>query len=763
MPRLRIRGYTDEPSYEPGETVKVHVSADDPGSYHAELVRLINGDPHPGGPGPREEVVDVASNGDYPARVQRTQNGGYVQVPDPEGVLAPEGSFSVHVFVSAMLPGRGRQGIISRWDDAAKTGWSLQVDGDGALQFVVGDGSGATSSVTSDRRLFADTFYSVTVTYDADAGVLRLLQKSVVGSANGVFGKVFPLDSDTTVTEPAAVAPAAADVPLIIAGVAESAAGADGRTWVVANFNGKVDSPAVFRGAATAEDAAALDTGVLPGALTVIARWDFAAGFTKHGLEDDVIHEVSGAGLDGFTVNSPDRAMTGWNWQGTEEVFKYCPEQYGAIWFHEDSLDDCRWDVDLEVGLPLDLGSGCYAVRLTHGDAVDWVPFFVRPPAGTATAKILLLVPTYSYLAYANSQVMQNAPTAQAIMGHFTTLEEIDLELNENSGYGLSTYDYHVDGRGCQYSSWRRPILNMRPRYTHEFGTVWQYPADLQLVDWLTSQGFEFDVATDHDLQREGVELFKRYNVVMTGTHPEYYSRQMVEAWETYLAEGGRGMYLAGNGMYWIASPHPQKPWLVEIRKGEQGDQAWRARPGELYHGTSGERGGLWRMRGRSSAKVWGVVYTSHCLDVGFGFEPMPDSYDPKLSWMFEGIKPGEVIGDFGLVNQGAAGVEVDRYDQAAGTPPNAYLVGSSYSGSNNWVLVPEEAYFAHPGMNAPEHPLVRGDLVFFSTANGGAMWSASSMAWCGSLQYNGCDNNVSRMTANVLQHFAQDGALPEI
>jgi len=763
MSRLRLRGYTDVPSYEPGQRVKVHVSADDPGTYTAEVVRLINGDPHPDGPGPREEVVATEANGSYPARWQRTQSGGYVEVPDPDGVLAPSGSFSVHVFLSAMVPTRGRQAVVSRWDDATSTGWSLEVDEEGALRFVVGDGSGTTASVTSERRLFADTFYSVSATYDAEAGTLGLFQKSVVGSTNGRFGKVFPIDSDTAVTGPATVAPAAAAVPFLVAGVAESAPGDDGRTWVVAAFNGKIEAPTLLAGAVTAADAAVLDTGALPEGREVIARWDFAHGFTKQGLEDDVVHEVGGAGLDGFTVNQPDRAMTGWNWQGVEEVFKYCPEEYGAIWFHEDSLDDCRWEPDFEVPLPADLPSGCYAVRLTQGDAVDWVPFFVRPKAGTATAKILLLVPTYSYLAYANSQVMQNAPTAQAIMGHFTTLEEIDLELNENSGYGLSTYDYHVDGRGCQYSSWKRPILNMRPRYTHEFGTVWQYPADLQLVDWLTTMGFEFDVATDHDLQEQGVDLFKRYNVVLTGSHPEYYSRQMIEAWESYLADGGRGMYLAGNGMYWIASPHPQKPWLLEIRKGEQGDQAWRARPGEYYHGTSGERGGLWRMRGRASAKTWGVVYTSHCLDVGFGYVPMPDAQDPKLSWMFEGIEPGEEIGDFGLVNQGAAGIEVDRYDQAAGTPPNAYLVASSYSESNNWVLVPEENYFAFPGMFAPEHPMVKGDIVYFSTSNGGAMWSASSMAWCGSLQYDGCDNNVSRMTANVVRHFAQDGALQEI
>lgn len=279
----------------------------------------------------------------------------------------------------------------------------------------------------------------------------------------------------------------------------------------------------------------------------------------------------------------------------------------------------------------------------------------------------------------------------------------------------------------------------------------------------MTEAGFEYDVATDHDLMNEGVELFKRYNVVITGSHPEYYTEDMVDAWEKYLEGGGRGMYLAGNGMYWIAEQHPEKPHVLEIRKGEQGDQAWKSRPGEVYMGLNGLRGGLWRLRGRSSAKVWGVVYTSHGLDVSCPFFPMSDARDPDLAWMFEGMSTDEPIGDFGLVYGGAAGLEVDRYELMAGTPPNTKLVASSYGHSRNWGLVPEEQYFVHSGMNGPEHPLVRGDIVYFSTKNGGAHFSSSSMSWVSSLQWNDYSNNVAAMTANVIKRFAKDGPLDEI
>jgi N,N-dimethylformamidase len=760
MSQIRIRGYCDMPSAAPGETLRFYVSCDNPGDYHAQLVQLINGDVNPAGPGFRQQVIEHPKNGTYPARAQRTQAGGYIEVSDLRGALAFTDSFSVHTFVSAMTPDRGRQGLVTRWNEARQAGWALLID-DSALTFVIGDGSGQ-ALVRSERRLFADTFYSVTAVYDAGTSELRLYQKPVVNSTNGRFGLVFPLDSTSTVTASATVRPTDGDVPVILAGYSE-ATGA-GRTWVAGNFNGKLDSPSLFR-EALAEDAAdRLARGERLAPRSIAARWDFAAGIGPDGIPTDTVRDVSGAGLHGICVNQPDRAMTGWNWRGREEHFIHAPEQYGAIWFHADSLDDCRWDMDFDVTIPAGLPSGCYAMHVQKDQDEDHIPFFVTPPRGTATSKILLLIPTVSYLAYANSQCMQNAPTCQAVAGHVGVLEDIDLELNENLGqYGLSTYDNHGDGRGVQYSSWRRPILNMRPKYRHEFGSVWQFPADLQLVDWLNKQGYTVDVVTDHELITEGAGLLRRYNVVVTGSHPEYYTEQMVDAWEQYLSDGGRGMYLAGNGMYWIASQHPEKPWLVEIRKGESGDQAWRARPGELYHSTNGLRGGLWRMRARCSAKVWGVVYTSHGLDMSCSFVQMSDAKSPEMSWMFEGIGSEELIGDFGLVGGGAAGLEVDRYDLSLGTPPNTMLLASSYGHSPNWGLVPEEQYFVHSGMNGPEHVSVRGDVVYFSTPKGGAMFSSSSMSWCASLSWNGYANNVSQLTGNVLRRFAADGPLAEV
>ena len=141
----------------------------------------------------------------------------------------------------------------------------------------------------------------------------------------------------------------------------------------------------------------------------------------------------------------------------------------------------------------------------------------------------------------------------------------------------------------------------------------------------------------------------------------------------------------------------------------------------------------------------------------------MPDATDQRLAWIMEGIDSDEIIGDFGLVNNGAAGLEIDRIDYAQGTPPNTMLLACSFGHNENALLVPEEQYFVYPGISGRDNPLVRSDIVYFTTRNGGAVFSSSSMAWCGSLSHNNYENNVGRMTENVLRRFATPGAIDEV
>jgi L-ribulose-5-phosphate 3-epimerase len=74
------------------------------------------------------------------------------------------------------------------------------------------------------------------------------------------------------------------------------------------------------------------------------------------------------------------------------------------------------------------------------------------------------------------------------------------------------------------------------------------------------------------------------------------------------------------------------------------------------------------------------------------------------------------------------------------------------------FLHVLEELYASPPTTTA--HVKVSSDVVYFEFPNGGAVFSAGSVAWFGSLSYNDYDNNVSnvsKITDNVLRRFTSD------
>ena len=94
------------------------------------------------------------------------------------------------------------------------------------------------------------------------------------------------------------------------------------------------------------------------------------------------------------------------------------------------------------------------------------------------------------------------------------------------------------------YSSRLRPIvLNFAPK-----NIIWSFNADTHVTDWLEAMGHDHDVVTDEDIHDEGLEALAGYSVIVTGTHPEYWSTPMWDALTAYFGQGGRMMYLGGNG-----------------------------------------------------------------------------------------------------------------------------------------------------------------------------------------------------------------------
>jgi N,N-dimethylformamidase len=723
---VTIVGYSEALCVRPGDTVDFRVSCDSARSYEAAIVRLIHGDTHPAGPGYKEQEIDAA--GEWPARHQPIHSGSCVIVDDHPALRVATPALSA--YVRPTTPLKGSQAIIAKWDAAARGGYALVIDERGCTALWLGDGAGGFAELGFSRPLTTGNWYYVSASVDA-AGRARVEQRPLPGGPGS--RELVPEPAGECVEEAQLTVAPGGDggVPLGIAAWIS----ADGERG--GHFNGKIDRPSL--------------AGVL--------ELDFAAEITPAGIRSpSAITDRGPHGLRARAVNHPTRAVTGFNWTSEEHNFTHAPEQYGAIHFHDDDLEDAGWEVDFTYTIPAGLPSGIYAARLRAGEDEDHVPFYVRAAPGREN-RIALLVPTASYMAYANDHVTTNAAVAELTIGRTPVMEEADLFLAEHREYGLSTYDTHTDGSGSAHSSRLRPIVNMRPKYRHWLSpSLWQFNADLYLVDWLTEMGYAFDVLTDEGLHREGEAALAPYRVLITGSHPEYTSGPMLDALEAFQARGGRMLYLGSDGFYWVTAYHPETHAVIEVRKGD-GSQAWRAAPGERHISYTGEYGTLWRHRGRAPQRICGVGWVAEGFDVSSYFRRRPDSYDPRVAWMFAGIED-EVLGDFGLVGGGAAGLELDIYDPLQGTPAHALLLASSEGHTDIYYEVLEELGFNIPGLNGTENPRVRADMVYYTTPNGGAVFSTGSIAYCGSLSHNGYANNVSRLTRNVLDRFLSDEPL---
>ena len=594
MAEQKIFGYADKISVRPGDEISFFVHADGTKTVDAQLVRLIHGDAHPAGPGYKEEELACEINGAWAVRKQYTQVGSYLTVQDPQRRLAIDGSFSLCTFVYPNNPGAGvRQCLLGRWDAFGNRGYGLWMNPDGLLEFGYGDGR-EVDYVDGEVPLLKQNWYFVAATFDAKTGVATLYQEGVSNRYNGLLSKVSNVDFRSHVRETLRFRPVNPDdVPFLIAGAQDfhTLRG----TFVTQCLNGKLDRPGVFNRVLSREELDRYARTGMPPVDGQLAFWDTSRGYTDTGIGDKVI-DIGPFGLHADGYNRPVRAQTGFNWTGRDDCFRLAPEQYGGIEFHDDAIIDCNWERTERMVVP-ETRSGAYAIRLRTGDGrgmrEEYIVFFVRP--SSPAAPILLLIPTGSYLAYANEHLSFDAEIMQPLAGQSPIVSEIDVELYQTAEFGLSVYDHHGDGAGVCYSSYRRPILNLRPKARmSSMGVTWQFPADLSIIAWLEHMGYGYDVVTDEDLHRDGIELLKPYQVVLSGTHPEYVSEPILDAIEDYIADGGRFVYLGGNGYYWNVGYHQDEPWCMEVRKLNSGMRAWQARPGEYYLATTGQKCGLW-------------------------------------------------------------------------------------------------------------------------------------------------------------------------
>lgn len=738
--RVPLTGYSDRLSARAGDTIAFKLSAvRRTASGHAMvnswLTRSICADANPNGPGIIERSAESWYKSGRHKVHEQTLNAGSYAVSSPVKLPASPVEMHMSATIWPTLVNGATQCIM------AFGSFQIVLEGDGRITASFEDHRISTADCVLERQWLkvSANVAKKSTTETAEAGSEQYLLSLSVQPLSNSFTGVVDVLTDASLnkqTDHQALShsdlAAISDVsqPVSIAACQH----ADDDDFVN-HFNGKLETPELCIAFDASSD----------GPEELSLQWDFSKKMNSCQLQDVNKHGVS---LE--LHNFPARAMKGSLWRGDEMCWRHAPEQYAAIHFHDDDIVNAGWQTTFCYTIPDGMPSGVYVMRISDGEHEDAMPFFVCPPRNGIKRSLCVLASTFTYSIYGNHARPDWHESWQEKINNWNAYPHNPAQY---PGYGLSTYNNHSDGSGICHASHLRPLFNLRPGYI-TFGNsdcsgLRHFQADSHLIAWLDAMDIEFDIITDQQLHEEGVDAISSYKMLMTGSHPEYHTAETLNALQQYRDTGGHLSYLGGNGFYWRIALHPEHPDTLEIRRAEAGIRAWAAETGEYYHAFDGQYGGLWRRNGRAPQALAGVGFSAQGQFNGSYYRRV--NTDPAYNWIFKEIE-GDIIGDFGLSGNGAAGFELDRADVRLGTPGDAVLLASSEAHSDDFMLVPEEM-LTHittlPGPPAEE--LIRADIVWYNVPGGGSVFSVGSITFCGSLPHNNFDNTVSQLLKNVV------------
>ena len=226
---LTITGYSDRISVRPGETIKFMVNCEHP-TYQADIVRLICADNTPSGPGFKEKLVRTPMSKRRKGRRQVIHAGSYAMV-ESRPLLETLGSFTVQAMIWPTTPGKGEQGIVTKWDPRSRTGFALVIDDAGSVALRLGMADGTVETVSIGKPLLERHWYLAAASYDAESGRVTVHQEPLLPYARVNDGG----------TAKRTLGPAAANTsaPIVMAGIFKRRQ--QGRVLVDGLYNGKID------------------------------------------------------------------------------------------------------------------------------------------------------------------------------------------------------------------------------------------------------------------------------------------------------------------------------------------------------------------------------------------------------------------------------------------------------------------------------------------------------------------------------------------
>lgn len=427
----------------------------------------------------------------------------------------------------------------------------------------------------------------------------------------------------------------------------------------------------------------------------------------------------------------------------------------------------CGWPVALSFPVGDDWRSGFHKIQLTSSND-ETAEAFLIVRAKAPQAAILWVIETNTWNAY-------------------------------NFFGGASTYtaDGTAYAAGAARVSFQRPLppgFISLPRDAHRLATVkevdtslpygkWAAEQGLTLwtgaaswgqwgqafTRWLEKEGIAVDYAASSDLQ-DYPDLLSRYRLMLSVGHDEYWTWEMRDTVETFIAKGGNAAFLSGNTAYWQVRIERNGEQMVAYKAAVDADpvigtpderhnsgiwsHALTRRPENEMTGLSFTRGGYARLAGATPASAGG--YTIYRAD----------------HWALAGtgLSYGDQLGaDLSLVGYECDGCALTLRDGLPfptgedGTPPNFEIIGIAPVALWTRQTAPEGLYpegslsdlelvCQQVAGNRDEATLQRfahGHAVMgcYTRQGGGTVFSGGTTDWTYAL----ADPQVAQITRNIV------------
>ena len=701
MKNIPLIGYADKLSLRPGETVSFKVSSTLKKSFSASLKRSISADPNPKGIGIVEkDASKYFKTSSFKSRKQSFNPGSYAISKTPIKVSIKK-NLNLSVIIFPTLFSSKKQTILA-FDNV-----EIYINSNRATSIRVGN-----NSISIKEPLILRSWYKINVKISL-SGKISISQKNLKNKNENDLINNGKISLNKVLSGKVSLA------AVVSKGIGHN------------HFNGKIESPIINADGKK------------------IGDWDLSDN-TSSTFVDSII------GPKLLLKNFPTRAVTSSKWDSSEMNWQHKPDHYAAIHFHDDDIYDFEWDTDFKFKIPNNMPSGIYIMRIKGEGNEDSIPFFVAPKINKIKSKICVLISTFTYSIYGNHARVDYKDSWQNRIKEWNAYPYNPVNYKE---YGLSTYNYHSDGAGICHASHRRPLFNLRPGYITFGGSkspcsgLRHFQADSHLISWLHNKELDYEIVTDEHLHEDGYKAIKNYKTIITGTHPEYHTKETLDALTDFRNNGGSLNYLGGNGFYWRIAIHKENKSLLEIRRPEGGIRAWASEPGEAYNAFDGTYGGLWRRSGRAPQELVGIGFTAQGNFYGHAYERK--CFDSKFDWIFKGIKDNK-LGDFGFSGNGAAGFELDHIDSHLTSIKDITLIAQSKASKDpeeNFILVPESRLTHLSNIkHLPEDEILQADMVYFEVPGGGSVFSTGSITFCGSLPWNNYSNNISKLLENIIK-----------